>query len=155
MSTEENKAIVRKWIDACNKRNLSLLDELIAPDFFHPTWQLQGAEGYKQFYAMFLKGFPDCHETLEDIIAEGDKVWHRFKTTGTHTGEFVFGKMTLPPTGKKFTMTGVNFWRIVDGKVVEKEGVYDQLDFFRQLGIILYTEKAKKLFPEEGNQDRS
>jgi len=58
---------------------------------------------------VFLKGFPDCHETLEDIIAEGDKVWHRFTTTGTHTGEFAFGNMTLAPTGKKFTMTGIPF----------------------------------------------
>jgi len=45
-------------------------------------------------------------------------------------------------------MTGVNFWHIVDGKVMEKEGVYDQLGFFKQLGVIEYTEKAKKLFPE-------
>lgn len=149
MSLEENKAIVRRWIKEVNKRNLVVLDELIAPDFFHPTHQLRGAEGMKQFYNMFFKGFPDCHETLEDIIAEGDKVWHRFITTGTHTGEFRFGKITLAPTGKKFIMTGVNFWRIVDGKVVEKEGVYDQLDFFKQLGVIEYTEKAKELFPED------
>ncbi len=149
MSLEENKAIVRRWIEECNKRNLAVLDELIAPDFFHPTWQLRGPEGMKQFYTMFFKGFPDCHETLEDIIAEGNKVWHRFKTTGTHTGEFVFGKITLAPTGKKFTMTGVNFWRIIDGKVVEKEGVYDSLDFYKQLGVIEYTEKAKELFPED------
>jgi hypothetical protein len=59
------------------------------------------------------------------------------------------GKITLAPTGKKFTMTGVNFWRIVDGKVVEKEGVYDQLGFFKQLSVIKYTEKARGLFPEE------
>jgi predicted ester cyclase len=58
-------------------------------------------------------------------------------------------KITLAPTGKKFTMMGVNFWRIVDGKVVEKEGVYDQLDFLKQLDVIGYSEKAKKLFPED------
>ena len=149
MLLEENKAIVRRWIEEVNNRNLAVLDELIAPDFFHPTHQLRGPEGMKQFYTMFLRGFPDCHESLEDIIAEGDKVWHRFKTTGTHTGEFVFGTIKLAPTGKKFTMTGVNFWRIVDGKVVEKEGVYDQIDFLKQLGVIEYTEKAKKLFPED------
>jgi len=68
-----------------------------------------------------------------------------------HTGEFVFGKITLAPTGKKFTMTGVNIWRIVDGKVVEKAGIYDQLDFLRQLGVIEYAEKAKGLFPEDGS----
>ncbi len=104
---------------------------------------------------MLWKAFPDFHETIEDIIAEGDKVWHRFKTTGTHTGELrgfphpSGRKMTLAPTGKKFTITGVNFWRIVDGKVVEKEGVYDLLDFYKQLGVIEYTEKGKKLFPED------
>ena len=98
---------------------------------------------------MFLKGFPDCHETIEDIIAEGDKVWHRFKTAGPHTGEVVFGKIRLAPTGKKITITGVNFWRMVDGKVVEKESVYDTMNAFNQLGVIEYTEKAKELFPKD------
>ena len=149
MSLEENKAIVRRWIEEVNKRNLAALDELVAPDFFHPTHQLRGPEGMKQFYTVFLKGFPDCYETIEDIIAEGDRVWHRFRTTGTHTGEFVFGKIRLAPTGKKIAFTGVNFWRIVDGKVVEKESIYDMLDFLIQLGVIEYTEKAKKLFPSK------
>jgi len=75
MSLEENKNIVRRWIEACNKRDLAVLDELIAIDFFHPTWQLQGAEGMKQFYSMVFKGFLDLYETIKDIIAEGDKVW--------------------------------------------------------------------------------
>ena len=145
MSLEENKAIVRRWIEELNKRNLAILDELIAPDFFHPTHQLRGLEEYKQFMTMFGKGLPDWHETIEDIIAEGDKVWHRFKCTGTHKGEF-YG---LAPTGKKITWTGVNFWRIVDGKVVEKESLYDFLDALKQLGAIEYTEKAKILFPED------
>ena len=140
MSLEENKAIVRKWVEATNKRNLSALDELIAPDFFHPTWQLRGAEGFKQFYTMFLKGFPDCHETIEDIIAEGDKVWSRSTITGTHTGEY----RGLAPTGKKITFTGVDICRIVDGKIVETESVNDFSDFYKQLGVIEY-----KGFPDE------
>jgi len=143
MSLEKNKAVVQRWIEEVNKRNLAVLDELVAPDFFHPTHQLRGPEGMRQFYTMFLNGFPDCHETVEDMIAEGDKVWHRFKCTGTHTGEVLFGKIRLAPTGKKVTWTGVNFWRIVDGKVVEKASVYDMLDFLVQLGVIEYTEKAK------------
>jgi len=143
MSLEKNKAVVCRWIEEVNKQNLGVLDELVAPDFFHPTHQLRGPEGMKQFYTMFLKGFLDCHETVEDMIAEGDKVWHRFKCTGTHTGEVFFGKIRLAPTGKKVTWTGVNFWRIVDGKVVEKASVYGMLDFLVQLGIIEYTEKAK------------
>ena len=72
-------------------------------------------------------------------------MWVRYTATGTHTGEF----RGLAPTGKMFTETGVLIWRIVDGKIVEKEsGVYDSLDFLKQLGVIEYTEKAKKLFPE-------
>jgi steroid delta-isomerase-like uncharacterized protein len=148
MSIEENKAIVRRWIEELNKRNLEVLDELVAPNFFHPTWQLRGPEGYKQFFTTMLKGFPDLHETIEDIIAEGDRVWHRFKCMGTHAGEFGFGEIRLAPTGKKVTWTGVNFWRIVDGKVVQKESVYDMLDFLMQLGVIEYTEKARGLFPK-------
>ena len=149
MSLEENKAIVRRWIEELNRRNLAVLDELVAPDFFHPTWQLRGPEGYKQFFTMMLKGFPDLHETVEDIIAERARVWHRFECTGTHTGEFGFGPIRLAPTGKSVTWTGVNFWRIVDGKVVEKESVYDMLDFLKQLGVIEYTEEAKKFFPKD------
>ena len=75
-----------------------------------------------------------------------DKVVVRFKGTGTHTGEW-FG---IPPTGKKIAITGVLIYRIVDGKIVAKEsGTYDFLDFYEQIGVIEYTEKGKKLFPED------
>jgi len=141
MSLEENKATVRRFIEEWNKRNLAALDELMAADYFDPSLQVRGLEAYKQLLTMFLRGFPDWHETIEDIIAEGDKVWVRFKGTGTHTGEY----RGLAPTGKKVTETGVLIWRIVDGKIVEKESaVYDEFDFFKQLGVIVY-----KGFPDE------
>jgi len=145
MSLEKNKATVRRFIEEWNKRNLAALDELMAADYFDPSLQVRDLEAYKQLLTMVLKGFPDWHETIEDIIAEGDKVWVRYTATGTHAGEF----RGLAPTGKKFTETGVLIWRIVDGKIVEKEsGVYDQLDFLKQLGVIEYTDKGKKLFPK-------
>lgn len=140
MSLEENKAIVRSWIEAFNKRNLALLDELHAPDFVYHTRQQQGLESIKQSYTMFYKGFPDVHATIEDVIAEGDKVWIRATVTGTHTGEY----RGLAPTGKKITLTGVDIRRIVDGKMVEGWDVDDFLDFFKQLGVIEY-----KGFPED------
>jgi len=147
MSLEENKATVRRFIDEWNRRNLSALDELITTDYFDPSLQVRGLEAYKQLLTMLLKGFPDWHETIEDIIAEGDKVWVRYTATGTHKGEF----RGLAPTGKKFTETGVLIWRIVKGKIAKKESaVYDELDFLKQLGVIEYTEKAKKLFPQDG-----
>jgi predicted ester cyclase len=88
---EENKAIVRRFIEAYNKRNLDEFDELLAPDYFDHTSQV-GPEGLKQLMKMAFKAFPDFHETIEDVIAEGDKVWVRITFTGTHTGEFM-GKL--------------------------------------------------------------
>jgi len=140
MSLEENKAILRSLTEALNKRTLALLDELMAPNYFHHTLQVQGLEGLKQFMTTVYKGFPDWHETIEDIIAEGDKVWVRYTDTMTHTGEY----RGIAPTGKKVTYTGIGIWRIVDGKIVEGWEVGDMLDIYKQLGVIEY-----KGFPDE------
>jgi len=140
MSLEENKAIILSLYEADNKKDLSILDEVISPDFFDPMFQLRGAKGYKQFETVFFKGFPDWIETIEDVIAEGDKVWVRFTATGTHTGEF----LGLAPTRKKVTVKAVQIWRLVDGKVVAKDSIMDWGDAFIQLGLIEYTEKAKE-----------
>jgi len=150
MSLEENKAIIRGLIEAFNKHNVALLDEFIAPDFVdapNTPFELRGLERYKEFEALFSKGFPDFHETIEDIIAEGDKVWVLERVTGTHKGEWNLFGITLAPTGKKITFTAVWIYRIVDGKIVERKSVIDMLDFLKQLGVIEPTEKGKKLFP--------
>lgn len=152
MSLEENKAIIRRLFEAENKRNLAILDELIAPDFIegrNTPFELRGPEGYKQFVTVLFKGFPDWHETIEDMIAEGDKVCVRLNVTATHTNEWNFLGIALAPTGKKITYTAVNIWRIVDGKIVERKSVRDLLAFLTQLGLIEPTEKGKKLFPED------
>ncbi|MCP8308386.1 MAG: ester cyclase [archaeon] len=140
MSLEENKAIVRRLFEVFNKHNLALLDELIALDYVDHPRQLRGLESYKQHLTMFYKSFPDTLETVEDIIAEGDKVWIHLKGTATHTGEY----RGLAPTGKKTTWEAVCIWRIVDGKIVEMWFVADELDFLKQLGVIEY-----KGFPDE------
>jgi len=110
MSLEKNKAIVRKMVEAFNKRDLAVLVELMAPDYVDHTNQVRGRENVKQFYTMVFKDFPDSHRTIEDITTEGDKVWARFKTTGTAT------------TGKKIELTSITIFRIVNGKVVEGWG---------------------------------
>ena len=142
MSLEENKTIIRKMIEAVNEQNLDSLGQLIATDFVYhmPMQQIQGLVVMKQGVEEEIHSFPDLHVTIEDIIAEGDKVCVRLKETATHTGEF----RGLAPTGKKLTYTAVTIWRIVDGKVVEGWGVYDQMDFYKQLGVIEY-----KGFPDE------
>ncbi|MCP8321299.1 MAG: ester cyclase [archaeon] len=145
MSLEENKAIVRRLFEVFNKQDLALLDKLIAPDYVDHPRQLRGLESYKQHLTMFYKSFPDSHETIEDIIAEGDKVWIHLKGTATHTDEY----RGLAPTGKKITWEAVSIYRIVDGKVAELLcAVAENLNFLKQLGVIEYTEKAKKFFPE-------
>ena len=142
MSLEENKTIIRRVIDAINNRNLASLDELIAPDFVYhtPTLQIQGLEAMKQGVLEELQSFPDLHVNIEDIMAEGEKVCVRLRETATHKAPF----RGLAPTGKKLTYTVMTIWRIDEGRVVEGWGVYDQMDFFQQLGIIEY-----KGFPDE------
>jgi predicted ester cyclase len=152
MSLEEkNIAIIRRYTEACNNKDLTTLEELVAPEYFHSNLQLRGWEELKQFETMIWNAFPDFHETNDEIIAGEDKVWYRLKVTGTHTGEFrgfplPSGKtVTLAPTGKKLAFTGASIKRIVSGKIVESWAVYDDLDFFKELGVIEYKE-----FPDEG-----
>jgi len=144
MSLEENKAIVRRLYEAINTRDLSSIEEFMALDYVDHTRKINSLEALKQFGAMIFNTFPDFHETTEDIIAEGDKVWVRNTITATHKGEY----LGLPSTGNKFTEASVDIFRIADGKITEGWNVQDELDFYKKIGAIKYTEKGKKLFPE-------
>jgi len=114
MSLEENKAIVRRFIEELNKRNLAILDELIASDYVDHDRKVRGRETDfnhgKQAIAKILQDYPDLHTTIEDIIAEGDKVWYLEKDTGTDS------------SGKKMDATSLIILRIVNGKFVESWG---------------------------------
>ncbi len=144
MSLEENKTAVRKMIEAINKRNLTSLDALMAPDFMlHMHAQrAQGRDVSKEVIEDEIKAFPDLHVTIEDIVAEGDEVCVRLHETATHTGEY----RGLAPTGNKLAYTVVAIWRLARGQIVEGWIVYDQLDFLKQLGAIEW-----KGFPDEVN----
>jgi predicted ester cyclase len=139
VSLEENKAKVRRVIEAINRQDLDLLDDLVARDYVDHTHQLS-PESVKRFMAVIFEAFPDWHETVEDIIAEGDKVWVRVKATGTHKGRF----RGLAPTGKKVTAAGVSIYRLVGGKFAEGWAVDDWMDCYKQIGVIDY-----KGFPDE------
>jgi steroid delta-isomerase-like uncharacterized protein len=142
MSLEANKNLVQRFIEAYNKRNLDRIDDFIAENYIDHNNNVN-REGLKQLIAMGVRAFPDWHETIEDIIAEGDKVWVLLSYTGTHKGEF----MGLPPTGKAITTKSVDIYRVVNGKLAEYWNVTDNLDILRKTGAIEITEKGKKTVP--------
>ena len=114
MSIEQNKAFVQRYVEEpWNKGNVDALDELCAPNFHLEGFG--GVEAFKEAIRGFRKSFPDLHFTVEEIIAEGDKVAYRWTARGTHQGEY----QGIAPTGKTVTSTGITIIRIVDGKVVE------------------------------------
>jgi C-1 hydroxylase len=117
MSIEENKALIRHTYEAVNQRNLTAFFELFTPDFVlhNGSMTIQGLEAFKQIEAMLLAALPDLHYTVEDLIAEGDKVAVRITATGTQHGTF----MGIPPTGKHTTVTESAISRIVGGKIAE------------------------------------
>ena len=135
MSVEENKAVeLRFFEEVVNKGNLAVIDELVVANFVDRC-ALPGVapdrEGYKQFFAMARSAFPDFHSTLEDMIAEGDKVVQRFTVRGTHKGEW----MGIAPTGKQIEVGGIAIHRLADGKIVEDWASMDMLGMMQQLGV--------------------
>ena len=135
MSTEDNKALVRRFIEeGWNQRNSGVFDELLAPDYIShtPDGDFQGLEGYKQLYNAYVTAFPDCHFTVDDLVAEGDKVSMSYTFTGTHDGQL----QDVAPTGKRVTVSGVFVGRIVGGKAVEDRTVWDTLGLMRQIGAV-------------------
>ena len=137
MLADENKAIVRRFIDeAFNGRNIVILDELLTPESFnheayHPDWQ-RGGDGYRRTFEWLLAAFPDFRHDIEDIVAEGDMVAARVTMTGTHEGEFV----GIPATNRRFSVQQIHWFRLADGKLVERWAVRDDMGMMHQLGVI-------------------
>lgn len=122
MTTEENKAIVRRIYEAGNQRNYAALDALISPEFmtYLPGQQpLRGAVGLRQALMMNRQAFPDLFVSISDQIAEGDKVVVLWTSRGTNQGPF----MGMPPTGMQIMFVGIDVWRLVNGKIVEYNGL--------------------------------
>ncbi len=136
MSVEENKAMYRRYIEEVwNKGNLAVLDEIFAPNYvIHeplPTG-LPQIEALKQRVTMIRTAFPDHQFTIEDMVAEGDKVVARLTIRGTHKGEF----MGIAPTGKQLTVREIEFVRFEGGKLAELWPLVDNLGMMQQLGVI-------------------
>lgn len=135
MSKEEkNKATIRRVFEEIfNKGNLSIAGEMIAPEWVYhgPLGEFKGVEGFKQIVGGVRQAFPDVHMTIDDMVAEGDKLAIRFTITGTSKGEF----RGIPPTGKRVALPISIIYRFAGGKEVEAWESFDMFDFFKQLGI--------------------
>jgi predicted ester cyclase len=137
--TEKNKATFRRFCEGLNTADVELIaktiDQFVEPDALIRTplpIGLTGARALKEVFAKLHQAYPDLHITIEDVIAEGDKVVIRGYVTGTHRGEY----MGIAPTGKSVTHNEIFIARIVNGRIAETWGVVDVLSRMRQLGVI-------------------
>jgi steroid delta-isomerase-like uncharacterized protein len=147
VSTEENKATFRRYVEEVgNEGNLDLADDVFDRYLAHqPDGSVleRGPQDVKRFMGEFRSAFPDFHSTVEDQLAEGDKVVTRWRMRGTHEGEF----RGIAPTGNELDITGMGIFRFSDGKVVESWDNFDQLGMMRQLGAIPAPEQSEEASP--------
>lgn len=120
------------------KGNAALIDELYAENFvdLNPIPGVPGTrEGLKMQLVAYRQAFPDMNTTVNDMVAEGDKVVIRFTIRGTHTGDM----MGIPPTGKSGEIAGITMLRLEDGKIVEEFSLADMMTLYQQLGLVPET----------------
>jgi steroid delta-isomerase-like uncharacterized protein len=137
MSVERNKMVARRvFEDLLNRRNVPAVSELFAVNalFRYPLIPepLRGIEALTQFFSGVNRAFPDIHFVVDDVFAEGDKVAVRWTVRGTFQGEYA----GIPPTGKQASVSGVDVFALVDGKITENWVNYNTLGFMQQLGVI-------------------
>jgi steroid delta-isomerase-like uncharacterized protein len=135
--SEQNKAIARRVYEAFNSGDLDGLDEIIGADAVdhdsqNPHRDVRGPEGSKLAISMYRAAFPDLRITVEDQIAEGDKVVTRWSSTGTHDGDLP----GLPASGAKTAVTGISIDRFEGGKIVEAWNNWDTMGMMQQLGAV-------------------
>jgi steroid delta-isomerase-like uncharacterized protein len=136
MSSEDNKALVRRFFEeVLNEKRVDRADELVAPDYLDHAavpGQAPGLEGAKQRWAMYFAAIPDLHTTIDDMVAEGDRVVVRYTGEGTQKGEL----LGIPPTGKRFRASGICIYRLAEGKIAENWEQDDLLGLMQQLGVV-------------------
>jgi steroid delta-isomerase-like uncharacterized protein len=143
--SEENKVLTRRSWVIVSEGDLDTLEDALAEVYaedivvHEPDEDVRGVEGLKQFVTMIRSAIPDLHITLEDDIAEGDKVVSRWSAQGTHQGEL----MGIAPTGNQVIITGITIHRIEEGKIVEEWENWDALGLMQQIGAIPSPEEAQ------------
>ena len=133
---ESNKTILRRFFEELfNTGDLSVADEIVAVNYVNHNpapGETPGREGLKAFVTHLRTAFPDIHFTVEDQIAEGDKVVTRFSVAGTQQGEFA----GIPATGKSVSVTAINIHRVTGGQIHEAWFNWDALGMMQQLGVV-------------------
>lgn len=135
MSTEENKAIVRRFLEAFSNADLAVVDEMITPNVVNHTALAElryGAEDFKRLTSLVKSVAPDQRWEIEDMIAEGDKVAVHCTWSGTQQGPYLLA----PATGKRFSVQHIHIFRLADGKIAEHLAIRDDLGMLQQLGVI-------------------
>ena len=136
MQAETNRLVMGRFLEFINTGSEKLAEELISPDaVFHVPGHaepMRGPGGYLAIIGMMRGGFPDIQWTLEEMIAEDDKVAVRFTMRGTHRGAF----SGVPPTGKTIAVQAMNFYRLSGGQIVEERGQPDFLGLLQQIGAV-------------------
>jgi len=133
--SKQSKMITRRLFEEMESQgNLDVADDIFANDFVNhtPFGEMHGPEGAKQFVSKLRTAFPDLQVTVEDQIAEGDKVATHWTARGTHKAKF----QNIPPTGKQIEIRGIVISQIANGKIVEQWGNPDVLGLMQQLGTI-------------------
>jgi steroid delta-isomerase-like uncharacterized protein len=147
VSEEDNKAVIRRWIEAYNNRDMQAEADVLDPGFVAHVpaapGPLEGLEAWRKFTAPFVEAFPDLRLTVEDILSEGDKVAARVVFHGTHRGEF----QGIAPTGKEVAFSSIEVNRVVGGKVEEHWVELDLLGLMQQLGAIPEPEHSEEASP--------
>jgi predicted ester cyclase len=139
--TSANKQLVGDFIqDLFTRGDLTAVDRYLDPAFVNhdPPYPGApgGAEGMRSAAAMFRAAFPDWRSDLDQLVAEGDVVVERFTASGTHTGTAVFG---AEPSGRRIVLPGVNIFRVVGGRIVERRGFLDTITLMSGLGLLPAT----------------
>jgi steroid delta-isomerase-like uncharacterized protein len=136
MSAEANKEVLRTYVETIfNQQQVDRAEELVAPDYVDHAalpGQAPGLAGAKRKWAMYLAGIPDLRVTIEELVAEGDKVAVRRSYAGTHRGEL----LGIPPTGKQVRISGISIFRLAEGKIAEHWEQLDRLALMQQLGAL-------------------
>jgi len=129
--------------DVWNRKNLNAIDDLMSADYLHHDASSpavpRGTEGYKQFVQGYMKAFPDARFEIQDEFTDSQNEVTRWTVTGTHQGDLA----GIPPTGRRFSVTGISIARVANGKIIESWNSWDALGMMQQLGVVSAENKGR------------